>query len=26
VRQVRPRIVLGEHALQAIEHAARGNP
>jgi protein-tyrosine phosphatase len=26
VRRVRPRIVLGEHALRAIEHAARGNP
>jgi hypothetical protein len=26
VRHVRPRIVLGEDALRAIEHAARGNP
>jgi protein-tyrosine phosphatase/membrane-associated phospholipid phosphatase len=26
VRQVRPRIVLGEDALSAIEHAAGGNP
>jgi protein-tyrosine phosphatase/membrane-associated phospholipid phosphatase len=26
VRRVRPRIVVGEDALRAIEHAARGNP
>lgn len=26
VRHVRPRIVLGEDALRAIEHATRGNP